>query len=418
MTVQPIEQLHSRQVSVRPLPAQLHLTGLVISTQRDQTSYRFTSTRPWRRRRAVRVLLTALIAVLLLHLLLALLLETACPHWRDPEFGHRLHQLQRLRQQPEFQHRPLVLILGTSRAQNGLQPAAMVFADATAAPLVFNAAQTGSPPLKVLLTLHRFLDAGTRPDAVMLEVFPPWLALGDPPEKVFANCSERLSWQDIRHLEPYCDDPGQLRRLWLSRRLACWSAQRTILKSHWCPRWLPWNERLDPFWTGMMPDGFMPFLYAEPTPAFRQRAIAHAHDEYAYAFRSIVFSPRSVKALEELTVLCRQHSIALAWVEAPTSAGFRSWFEPGVWEQGRQQLLALARQWQVPLFPADLELDDAEFIDGHHLLRSGAARYSRWLAQQHLWPWWAACGLIDGSVTNFERLADCVKGSRQQLWQP
>jgi hypothetical protein len=331
----------------------------------------------------------AAIVVVALHLALAICIETICPHWRDPEFGHRLHQLQQLCQ--ANQTRPLILILGTSRAQNGLQPAAITFPDQTTPPLVFNAAQTGSPPVKVLLTLRHYLDAGIKPQAVLLEILPLWLALDAPAEDVFAPIAERLGWQDLSYLEPYCDDPHHLRRLWWTQRLACWSAQRTILKSHWCPRWLPWNERLDPFWTGMTADGFMPFLYAEPTPEFRQRALEHAQREYAYAFKRIVFSPRSLTALTELIDLCRHRGIALAWVEMPTSPRFRSWFAPGVWDHGHQQLAALAQQWQIPLFPADLPLEEEEFADGHHLLRSGAARYSRWLAEQHLRRWWRCC---------------------------
>ncbi|MEJ5276454.1 MAG: hypothetical protein WHU94_11145, partial [Thermogemmata sp.] len=50
---------------------------------------------PSRQSRAKRSLLGGMLLVALLHLGLAGLLETACPHWRDPEFGHRLHQLRR-----------------------------------------------------------------------------------------------------------------------------------------------------------------------------------------------------------------------------------------------------------------------------------------------------------------------------------
>jgi hypothetical protein len=338
-------------------------------------------------------LLGGMLLLALLHLGLAGLLETACPHWRDPEFGHRLHQLRRLQQQTAA-IRPLVLILGTSRAQNGLQPSAMLLGDSTSSPLVFNYAQTGSPPLKVLLTLHRLFDCGVVPDAVLVEVLPLWLASDAPAEVVFESTAERLTWSDLVRLRPYCADYDWLYWRWWKQRLTPWSTQRVILKSHWCPRWLPWNERVDPFWTGMMADGFMPFLYAEPTAEFRQRTCEHARREYAYAFEGITFGERSIQAMEELVAVCRQQGIALAWVEPPTSAQFRSWFAPGVWERGRQEMLALARKWNVPVFLATLEMREEEFADGHHLLRQGAARYSQWLAEQHLRPWLVSQGLI------------------------
>jgi hypothetical protein len=34
-------------------------------------------------------------------------------------------------------------------------------------------------------------------------------------------------------------------------------------------------------------------------------------------------------------------------------------------------------------------LREADFIDGHHMLREGAARYSRRLAEERLGPWLA-----------------------------
>jgi len=348
---------------------------------------------PSRQSRAKRSLLGGMLLVALLHLGLAGLLETACPHWRDPEFGHRLHQLRRLQQQAAAS-RPLVLILGTSRAQNGLQPSAMLLGDGSSSPLVFNYALTGSPPLKVLLTLHRLLDCGIVPDAILVELLPLWLASDAPAEVVFAPTAERLSWSDLHHLRPYCADFDLLYWHWWKLRLTPWSTQRVILKSHWCPRWLPWNERVDPFWTGMTADGFMPFLYAEPTPEFRQRTCEHARREYAYAFGGITFGERSIQAMEELVAICRQRGIALAWFEPPTSPRFRSWFAAGVWERGQQDMLALAQQWNIPVFLSTLEMREEEFADGHHLLRAGAARYSQWLAEQHVRPWLTSSGLI------------------------
>jgi hypothetical protein len=346
-----------------------------------------------RRQRAMRSLLWGALLLGLLHLGLTGLLETSCPHWRDPEFGHRLHRLQRLQKAiPTTQ--PLVIILGTSRAQNGLQPSAMMLVKDERAPLVFNCALTGSPPLKVLLTLHRLLDAGIVPDAILVEVLPLWLTSDAPAEQVFERTSERLSWSDLRHLRPYCVDYGELHREWLKQRLTPWSTQRLILKSHWCPHWLPWSERVDPFWTGMMDDGFMPFLYVDPSVEFRQRSCEHARREYAYAFGGFTFGQRSIQALAELVSLCRQKGIAVAWVEAPTSPQFRSWFAPGVWERGRQDMLDLAEQWHVPVFRADLDIQEEEFADGHHLLRQGASRYSRWLAEHHLYPWLFSLGLL------------------------
>ncbi len=290
--------------------------------------------------------------------------------------------------------RPLVVILGTSRAQNGLWPQAMGLLDGGGTPLVFNFGQTGSPPVKVWLTWRRLLEAGIPPRAVVIEVLPVWLSFEASPEEFFVQQAERLSWRDLRNIEEVAGPAESLRRRWLRQRLMPWHAQRAVLMSHWLPRWLSWSERVDPFWTGMEPDGFMPFVYGELSPELRRRATEHAWHEHQGAFAGFAVAPQARRWLAATVAECRQRQVAVALAQSPTAPLFRSWFAPGVWEAGEQQLVELAAELGVPLFPPLADLDDAAFADGHHLLRSGAARYSRWLAEHHLLPWLAREGIV------------------------
>ena len=49
----------------------------------------------------------------------------------------------------------------------------------------------------------------------------------------------------------------------------------------------------------------------------------------------------------------------------------------------------LSAEKGVPIFPAPAHLSDDDFADGYHPLADGAAKYSRWLADNHLRPWLA-----------------------------
>jgi hypothetical protein len=310
--------------------------------------------------------------------------ETAKPEWRDPEFGHRLTRLQQVRR--ESPDRPLVLILGTSRTQNAICPAAM-FPDEAAAPRAFNFGQSASPALKVLLTLLRVLDAGIQPSAVVVEVLPVWLAADGPAEQQFKDLEPRLSAADLRHLASYCENPETLRRRWLAARVAPWHAQRVVLMSHWLPRWLSWRERVDPQWHAMDPDGFVPFPFDPPTPAFRADATARALREYERAFDGFRMGGMSVRALCDLVSRCRAAGIPVAFAIPPVSPMFRGWFRPEVWASGESRVRELSRELGVPLFPAFNGLGESQFADGHHLLPGAAKQYSRWLADTHLKPW-------------------------------
>ena len=310
--------------------------------------------------------------------------ETVKPEWRDPEFGHRLARLHQTRR--ESPDRPLMLVLGSSRTQNAFHPAEMGFPDTAGSPRVFNFGQSGATALKVLLTLARVLDAGIRPSAVVIEVMPVWLAVDGPAEDQFRHVVPRLSAADLRHLAPYCADPESLRTRWLSARVAPWYTQRAVLMSHWFPRWLSWHERVDGQWVTMDPDGFVPFLYADPPTEFRSMATARARREYAGMFDGFRAGEMSVRALRDTVARCRAEGIAVAIAVPPVSPTFRGWFRPEVWAGGDANVRDLARELGVEVFPAQ-DLLDADFADGHHLLPGGAARYSRWLADTHLEPW-------------------------------
>jgi hypothetical protein len=314
-------------------------------------------------------------------------LETVKPEWRDPEFGHRLILLRRHRGgSPD---RPLVLALGTSRTQNAIAPGAMGFPNEAGSPLVFNFGQSGSPPLKVLLTLLRLLDEGIRPDAVILEVLPDWLAADGPAERMLRDAEPRLSAGDLRRLAPYCADSAALERKWIAARLAPWSAQRVVLMSHWLPRWLKWGERIDPQWDGMEADGFVPYPEQFATSEFRAIATAHAKREHAGSFAGYRFGESSLRAIRDLVARCRGEGIAVLSVEPPVSPMFRDWFRPGVWASGEERLGAFAGELGVELVSPFNGLEESDFVDGHHMLRSGAEKYSRWLADAHLRAWLA-----------------------------
>ena len=50
-------------------------------------------------------------------------------------------------------------------------------------------------------------------------------------------------------------------------------------------------------------------------------------------------------------------------------------------------ITALSSEYGVPVFDSTDGFAEDEFADGHHLLRSGAVRFSRKLADEHLHDW-------------------------------
>jgi hypothetical protein len=218
------------------------------------------------------------------------------------------------------------------------------------------------------------------------------LMIDGPAEDQLPEQAPRLSRGDLRRLAPYCRDPDALRESWRAARLAPWSAQRQILMSHWLPRWLTWQRRIDFLWTLVDADGFQPV--AAVSPEFRASATAKARREYAHAFAAFRPGDASLRALGDLVAVCRAENIPVAFFAPPVSPAFRAEFATGVFEAGERYTARLGRKLGVPVFPALSAAAEDEFIDGHHQLRSGAERYSRWLADEHLKPWLAERGVM------------------------
>jgi len=340
--------------------------------------------------RSARVTLGYGVIVLLFTMLgIAIALETVRPQWRDPEFGHRVAGLHEIHQEnPTRSH---VLVLGTSRTQNAINPTAMGFLDAAGTVRVFNFGQSGASPLKILLTLTRILGEGIRPEAVIVEVLPTWLTWEGPAEDQFRTEIQRLSLDDLQHLAPYCDHLDDLRGQWFAARSSPWHAQRISLMSHWLPQWMPWQSRINFQWQSMTLDGFVPYLYIVPPPEFRLEATEKTRQQHAGLFQGFRPSSMSLRAMRDLAARCRSEHIPVAFFIPPVAPIFRGWFEPQAWQTGESDLKAFCQELGIELFPAPNEFTDADFADGHHMLRTSAELYSQWLADKHLRSWCLAC---------------------------
>src|SRR5262245_12107620 len=137
-----------------------------------------------RRRRARAAVVTALVALPVLCVALSVGVDRLYPGWDDYEVAVILGRLRD--RTAEFPHRPLELVLGTSRAMN-----AFCTDDLSAAPegpLVLNLSLVGSTPLDSLLMLRQVVALGHRPHSVILEVLPCWVCkLGTIREKGYTR---------------------------------------------------------------------------------------------------------------------------------------------------------------------------------------------------------------------------------------
>jgi hypothetical protein len=316
---------------------------------------------------------------------LAVSVETIRPEWRDPEYGHRIHQLRRW--EAEAPGRPLVLVFGSSRTQMSIAPTAMDFTDAPGSPLVYNFGYRAGRLFRACFQLQRVLDDGIRPDFVLIQISMIDLMGGIDGELIPAEWGSRLSASDFARLGPYLSDRSDLRREWLAARLNGWSAHRQSILSDLLPRWQPSSTRLfEYYWERLDRYGFEAHHFESPSPEYRRAQYERSRRIHAPAFAGAPVSPAAQQAVRDAVGRCVREGIPVAFFWAPESVSYRSWYSDAARREMNRFEEWLASEIGVPVFPAP-ELPDTDFVDGFHMIRKGAEKYSRWLSEAHLGPW-------------------------------
>jgi hypothetical protein len=314
------------------------------------------------------------------------------PQWRDPEFAVRVARLREWKAKAPY--RPLVVAFGSSRTQMGLSPGVMNFPDEPGSPLIYNCGYRGSPPLGIYLHFTRVLDAGIKPDAVLIQLAPLELRIPGDAERQLALWGVRLSAGDARRLAPYTEDTSCWPVVWGKAHLLAWCNYRQAVLSDLLEDWQTPVQRITYIWNLMDEYGFWPHFLHSVTDDQRHEFLEQSklmHGEVLDTFTAT--EPMAWQACAGVVHRCREEGIAVAFFWAPESPTYRSWHSAAFREGSEEFATRLTAELGVPVFPAPTHLEETDFVDGYHLIKTGAEKYSRWLADTHLKPWLKSQGL-------------------------
>lgn len=197
------------------------------------------------RRRARAAIAWGFAAFAFLTLGMFLVMDVADTKLRDPEYGRRVRHLRhRLDEHPE---RPFVAIIGSSRASMGIRPS--VWEETRPGtpndPLLFNMSLVGSGPLMELMCLRRLYADGFRPEAVILEYWPPFLREDGPYYEPARIDHARLFDSDRSLVREYWTEAAEVEREMARDRFHPIFRTRHRLIAQIQPRWQPWDKRVD-----------------------------------------------------------------------------------------------------------------------------------------------------------------------------
>ncbi|HEY1186154.1 MAG TPA: hypothetical protein VGE74_00795 [Gemmata sp.] len=310
---------------------------------------------------------------------------------RDPMYYQRADLLESRTRAPD--HPFVVVALGSSRVQRGFAPSAVHLeprlSQALGRPaVVFNFGVQGSGPLLHELYLHRMLRDGPRPDALYLEVVPSMLfdASGEPRERASRSLDARfLRWDELDVLERRGAGWPEMRAEWYKvRAKALWEYRFQFVWGA-LPVWVP-PQYSAPRGAPADASGWTPIVLDSFPEAMRREALAGARRDHGRAVSEGTLHPAPVAALRAICETCRHEQIPLTLVLMPEGPSFRALYAPEVEARVAALLDQLTREFGVPLVNARLWVDEPDFTDGHHLLPTGAKRFTARFADEVLLP--------------------------------
>jgi hypothetical protein len=285
---------------------------------------------------------------------------------------------QRLRQvaagQPE---RPLLVMLGSSRAEAGFQAGALQdLPGPDGKPFVtYNLGLPACGALHELLLVQQMLREGIRPRLLLVEYVTP--LLNQPRRGIICEeywlAPRRFTLREVQTLQPYLARPDYVWRGWLEARLAPWYDLRGEVQS-WAEDHLSGRgEAAEPFPL----DGSGYRSLGRVSPEMRLTGQKFTYQKYHKSLRRFEVSAGQARALADLLTCCRREHIPVVLVLMPETPLFHSWYAPAGLAASRRLLARLQSEYDVPVVDATAWLDPPDFADGNHLFTWGAETFTR-----------------------------------------
>ena len=323
--------------------------------------------------------LAGLVTLALLHVGFWLYLDYGPARLRDPEFARRLAAAQqRTAENPQAK---LVLVLGSSRVAMGVRPAELYSGTNSTqirGPLLLNFSLAGSGPIMELMALRRALNAGLKPDAVLMEFWPAFLREDGPYHEDARLDPTRLNQHDGWMVDKYFrpEHKANVAAQWKARKLQPWYAHRKSLMNQLAAPWLPYNQRSEAIWDRIDAWGWLPGR-ERATPEQAKAALEAAGNYYRPLFDQYEVSSVAKQAFAELIAECRANDIPLSLLYLPESEGFLQLMPPSARLEAEDYLKKLQTEERLPLIDTRGWVADDQLPDGFHLTQPGASELTR-----------------------------------------
>lgn len=348
-----------------------------------------------RRRSAAVAIVAGLLFTVAVQLGMGWAIDTERLPLRDPIYFDKLKLLRNhpaLFQQATPGKPTTVLFVGSSRTLNAIDAGAASgqLTRQLGRPVeTFNFGQAGAGPVTNAVYVRRLRQEGVKPNFVLIEVHPVFLAgqRPDPPETRWL-LPIRLRPAElpvVREMGFPAATPAVHGR---QGYIAPWFEYRFLIADRYAPFLIMQPSRLN---GGHEPDanGFAR-LQERASPADRIGFLKIAWGQYAYYFDGFRPNGCGIGGVRDTLDQCREAGCKAALVLMPESTEWLGWYPPKGLRELDTVMAGLSKEYGVPVFDARKWVPDHLSVDGHHLTGQGADLLTEKLTREALAPWIAA----------------------------
>lgn len=303
----------------------------------------------------------------------------------DPQYAMKADLLrERLAEKPG---NPLWVVLGSSRVDDGVKPDVMEdMLHGEKAPLLFNFGMSGSDLFRELIILRRLISDGMKPQRVGIEILPPLLSSN---ESSFISAPSLLVRMRHNELEVQCSHSFNSKfvcKTWMESRTNPIFKWGTKVEMQTMPAWrllpVPFlrqigdNKNVFDKWGWCYP------FFKKVSREDYFKGIQAGRRAFGPSLKDFKVTKNNDQVLREILDLCKQSDIDAFLLLMPESIDFQSIYPDQANKALESLVNHLKSDYGVVVINARSWIAPDGFIDGHHLLASGAEAFTRQFVEE------------------------------------
>lgn len=292
--------------------------------------------------------------------------------------------LQRVKEHPGH---PLVLIMGSSRVEDGVRPGLLASTlDKPKTPLIFNFGYSGSDLFREYICLRRLLADGVKPQRVGIEFNGATLYHTLPLNIDDPRYFMRARRDEVDIFSSFVPQPGPLKKEWLRSRLdptykngMVVPGQARMVRLIPLPFvWKFGESRPYDAW------GWYSGVVGIPSDEEFSKRLEFTRKQLLDSIEEPKITASNDRSLRLMLDLCKKNGIDAFLLRMPESKEYQAFYPPGANQEMDEYLHAVCKEYNVPLIDARSWIDRKGFSDGHHLNYLGSEEFTKRLGQELL----------------------------------